>query len=193
MKAINWNNIEPERQNFEQPTAGGYVFRVVATEDVEEKEYIKLTLDIAEGKFAGRGEAYEIATGNAWQYYILYRSYKDSAQKFFRAFLDDLEESNDYFSVKNYKSTAEELRGLIVGGILREEEYLGTDKDTGALVKKTRLRVHTTCSVSAIRKGAYKVPNVKPLSDEDKKKLESGASDYVPFSNSATEDVNVPF
>lgn len=189
---VNWNDIKPEKMNFEQPTAGGYVCRVILAEDVEEKEYLKLTLDISEGKFAGRGMAYENSTGNPWQYYIMYRSYKESARNFFRAFLDDLEESNNNFTVKGFKNTAEELRGLTIGVILRDEEYLGTDKETGALVKRTRLRVHTTCSANAIRKGAYKVPNVKPLSDEDKKKLESGASDYVPFSN-ATEDVNVPF
>lgn len=189
---VNWNDIKPEKLNFEQPTAGGYVCRIVMAEDVEEKEYIKFLLDISEGKFAGRGLAYENSTGNPWQYYKLYRSYKVIAQKYFRAFLDDLEESNGNFTVKGFKNTAEELRGLTVGAILRDEEYLGTDRDTGALVKKTRLIVHTTCSADAIRKGAYKVPGVKKLSEEDEKKLASGASDYVPFSN-ATEDVNVPF
>lgn len=189
---VNWSEIKPEKMNFEQPTAGGYIFRIVAAEDVEEKEYVKLLLDISEGKFAGRGLAYENSTGNPWQYYVLYRSYRDSAKNYFRAFLDDLEESNNNFTVKGFKNKAEEFRGLTVGGILREEEYLGTDKDTGAYVKKTRLRIHTTCSADAIRKGAYRVPNLKPLSDEDKQKLESGASDYTPFSN-ATSSVDVPF
>lgn len=189
MKAINWNNVEPAKEvSFDRPTPGGYVCRIVLAEDFEDKEYVKCLLDIAEGKHAGRGVAMENSMNVTWGYYPIWRSYKESAQGFFRAFLNDLEKCNPHFTVAGFRNTAEELRGLYIGIILRDEEYLDKNNE-----KKVRTVVSRTLPVDDVRSGNYKVPGLKPLSKDDEKKVVSGDTGYVPFSDPETANIDVPF
>ena len=187
MKATNWNNVAPaEEKSYDRPSAGGYVCRIVNVEDNEEKEYVQMLLDICEGKYAGRGEAMESSMGVTWGYYTAWRSYKDSAQGFFRAFLDTLEASNSRFVVKKFSNDANEFRGLIVGVILRDEEYVNKNGE-----KKVRTAVYKMIPADDIRAGNYKVPGLKPLSKEDEAKVITTTS-YVPFSDT-NASVVVPF
>lgn len=191
MQATNWNEIE-EAQVFERVQAGGYVCRIVDVKDVPEKQYLLITLDIAEGKFANRGAELEERTGNTWGYYTAYRSYKESARSFFKSFLIALEKSNKRFNANRFSNNEKELIDLLVGVVLGEEEYVGQDRETKAPKKKTRLRVASTMEANLIRAGKFKVPAMKLLSDEEKAKLNE--SSYVPFSdNGAVADENCPF
>lgn len=191
MQATNWNEIE-EAQVFERVQAGGYVCRIVDVKDVPEKQYLLVTLDIAEGKFANRGAELKERTGNTWGYYTAYRSYKESARSFFKSFLIALEKSNKRFNANRFSNNEKELIDLLVGVVLGEEEYVGQDRETKAPKKKTRLRVASTMDANLIRAGKFKVPAMKLLSDEEKAKLNE--SSYVPFSdNGAVADENCPF
>lgn len=192
MQATNWNEVE-EAQEFERVQAGGYVCRIVKVEDVLAKQYLLVTLDIAEGKFANNGKQLEERTGNNWGYYVAYRSYKESARSFFKSFLVALEKSNKRFIANKFNNNEQELVDLLVGVVLQEEEYVGQDKETKAPKKKTRLRVHSTIDANLIRAGKFKTPELKVLSDEDKTKLNE--SSYVPFSDTGAviDDSNCPF
>ena len=192
MQATNWNEVE-EAQEFENPTAGGYVCRIIDVKDVPERQYLLVTLDIAEGKFTDRGKELQERTGADWGYYVAYRSYKESARSFFKSFLVALEKSNKRFKANKFNNNEKELIGLLVGVVLQEEEYVGQDKETKAPKKKTRLRVANTIDANLIRAGKFKVPALKVLSDEDKARLSE--SSYMPFSdvNAVAEDINCPF
>ena len=145
MQATNWNEVE-EAQQFERVQAGGYVCRIVKVEDVPAKQYLLVTLDIAEGKFANNGKQVEERTGNDWGYYVAYRSYKENSRPFFKSFLVALEKSNKRFIANKFNNNEQELVDLLVGVVLQEEEYVGQDKETKAYRKwkhrgrKIRLR-----------------------------------------------------
>lgn len=191
MDAINWNDVEAQENEFENPTASGYVMKIVNAVDVPEKKYVLVTLDICEGKFSGRGADIEKRLGKDWGYYKSYRSYKESAKGFFRAFLDALEKSNKRFSIADFKNQPSNLIGLTIGVVLGEEEYVGKDEN-GSPKKKTRLVVAKTLSADDVRVGKYKVPALKMLSESDKLKLQES---YVPFSNASVPvgDFEAPF
>lgn len=191
MKAINWNEVESKQEGFSAPVPGGYICRIVQVEDVEDKEYLKLTLDICEGEFARRGEQIEESTGATWGYYTAYRSYKDSALGFFRNFLDNVDKSNKDFSVATFNNEEQKLKDKVIGVVLREEEYVGLDRETGANVKKVALRVYSLIPTEDIRAGKFKIPKLKPLDEIGRARLQE-SNNYKPFS-AATDDVDLPF
>lgn len=185
MQAYNWKDVEAQEQGeFERITAGGYVCKIVDVKDVPEKEYLLVTMDVSEGKFANNGVETEKRTGNDWGYLKCYRSYKEAARGFFKAFLVALEKSNSKFNADKFDGNEKKMVGLTVGVLLQEEEYVGQNKQTGANVKKTRLIVYNTVDANVIRSGKFKTPKLKELSDEDKAKLDNyNGGDYTPFSN----------
>lgn len=156
MKNIDWNNVEEARE-FEVITAGGYVAKIIEVEDYPEKEYLKIEFDIAEGKFKG----YYTDLFNAKNFWggSFIRSYKEKAQSFFKGFITAVQNSNKGFVFDNNEK---KLVGKFVGIILREEEYMSNLGE-----KKTRLKVDSVCSVDRIKKGDYKVPQIKKLAVDD--------------------------
>ena len=192
MQAINWGAVEAqEQQEFKRIVPGGYVCRIIDVKDVPEKEYLHVVLDVAEGEYANVGEKAEQATGNDWSYIKMYRSYKEKAQGMFKAFLVALEKSNKGFIADKFDGKEYKLKNLLVGIILREEEYVGRDKN-GNDVKKTRCVVYSNVSADKIRMNDYKTPVLKELSADDKARV---MSNYVPFSNNSVpvDDSECPF
>ena len=153
MRRIDWNNVQ-ETQDFEYPTPGGYIGRIVNVADIEAKEYLEIEWDFSEGKFMGANADTQRRKG-FWPYTIR-RSYKDSALGFFKAFKNHLEESNPGYFFDELNIPA--MRGKYIGIILGEEEYRANDGKV-----KTRLSVVNTRSVQAIRDGDFKIPEVKKL------------------------------
>lgn len=153
MRKIDWNNVQ-ETQDFAYPSPGGYIAVIHSVQDVEQKEYLLIDWDFAEGQFKG-------ANADTWQRkqfwpYSLRRSYKESALGFFKAFKAHLEESNPgyFFDEDNLQA----MRGKFIGIILGEEEYRANDGNV-----KKRLTVTNTRSVQAIREGDFKIPELKKL------------------------------
>lgn len=132
---------------------GGYICRIIKAEDVPGKEYLKIEFDIADGKFKNYfkelSEKFNFWGGN------FIRSYKDSALPFFKAFTTAVEESNRGY---NFDYDEHKLVGKYIGLILGEKEYISKDGEL-----KTRLYVSGTRSVDTIRKGTFKVPELKRL------------------------------
>lgn len=176
MKKIDWNGVN-EAQDFQNPTAGGYIAKIASTVDIEAKEYLRIEWDFAEGDFAGNNQGTYDRAG-FWPIALI-RSYKDAALPFFKAFKTALEESN-----RNYTFSEDKLgdmTGRLVGVVLGEEEY---KKNDGTLGK--RLYVHQTRSVKAIKDGDFKVPELK--------KLSGGAALSVSgFTSLTDDDGELPF
>ena len=53
MRPIDWNNVEEVTTEFEKVAPGGYIAIITSVTDEPAKEYLKMELDIIEGKFAG--------------------------------------------------------------------------------------------------------------------------------------------
>ena len=153
MKKQNWDNVQ-EAAEFERPTPGAYIARIVNVEDTEEKEYLKIEYDFAEGNF--KGYYAELYKSKGFWGGSFIRSYKEKALPFFKQFKTCLEVSNrGYFFDEDNLSA---MCGRLIGIVLGEEEYCKNDGGVG-----TRLYVAQIRSVKAIETGDFKVPDLKKL------------------------------
>lgn len=156
MKVMNWVAVE-ESQGGNQLKPGGYVITIQDVEDVEDREYLRITYDVKEGEFAG---VYSTNWGvqNPWAHQFI-RSYKDSAQGMFKAFLNRLEESNrgmnPPFTVAGWQvhCSPRAFVGLEVGIVLQTEQYTNNKGED-----KERLVVRSVEASQDIRNGDYKLP-----------------------------------
>lgn len=160
MKRIDMTNVK-EAGGFERPEAGAYICKIVAVEDFPRSEYLKVTYDIAEGKFAGyytktREDHPEWAWAGAYS-----KSYKTSALSFFKRFCTAVSRSNGNFVFDGGAVNADErtLIGKRIGLLFQEEEYYGNDGE-----KKTRLIVNREFSVDKL--ASQKTPKPKLLPEE---------------------------
>ena len=152
MRNIDWNMVE-ETKEFESLKPGGYVAIIKNAEDNPDKEYLKISYDIYDGEFKDYYQnlykAKEFWGGN------FYRSYKETARGFFKAFLNAVKQSNVGFVFNNDETN---LRGKLVGLVLSEEEYEANDGTV-----KTRLYVSTVTNVENIKKGNFAVRPLKKM------------------------------
>ena len=158
MKEIEkFNEIEAtEGGGFKRLPADGYVCRITLAKDVPEKEYLKVEYDIAEGEYKDWwSETMERA--GFWGGKLI-RSYKQTAQRFFKGFTSSVEQSNSEYI---WKWDENSLIGKLVGLVLAEEEYTKNDGTVG-----TRLYVARNTNIENIRSGKYEVPPLKKLNGE---------------------------
>lgn len=153
MRDVNWDTIQ-EAGTFDNPVPGAYIAVIRSVEDREDKEYLEIRWDFAEGAYKGaNGETFDRA--GFWPT-VLIRSYKEKALGFFKAFKTSVEESNlgYIFSTRNVQG----LVGKYMGVVLGEEEYRKNNGDVGK-----RLYVAQVRSVQAIQAGDFRVPELKRL------------------------------
>lgn len=176
----NWDDIQEKQDGeFPSPAPGGYVAVIVNVEDNEEKQYLRIEWDYADGAYKGENAA-TFARAGFWPT-TLFRSYKDSALGFFKGFKTAVELSNPGYTFDCRRPQA--LAGKAVGLVLGEEEYV---KGTGEIA--ARLYVAQTRTVKAIRERDYKVPPLKklnPAAGTDKP-----AGQFQPY---AGDDDDCPF
>lgn len=170
MRNIDWNAVE-EVAEFEQIVPGGYIAMIVDAADEPSKEYIKMDLDIMDGKYAGYYNNL-FDTKGFWGL-NLYRSYKESALGFFKAFKNCVEDSNPGYVFNNDEKT---LKGKVVGIVLGEEEYI---KNDGSL--NTRIYVAATKTVDDIKAGKFKVPALKKLPENTAPSGFTPSNERTPF------------
>lgn len=157
-KIENWENIK-ESTGYQRLPAGGYIVKILNATDVPDKEYLRISFDIAEGDHKGFfGEQFKNDTreGKKWPNAGTFiRSYKHSAEAMFKGFANALENSN-----KGYKFDFDEtkLKNKLVGVILADEEY---QNQKGQV--RTRTYVASVRSVDTIKKGEFTVPELKKL------------------------------
>lgn len=150
MKNVNWETVQDE---VRRPVPGGYAVKIVRVEDVEEKSYLRIDWEFAEGEFKGCNQETFDALG-FWPM-PFFCSYSEKALRFFKGFKTAVEMSNRGYVFRN---DPQSLVGKFIGVVLGEEEYLTKD---GKI--KTRLYVAEKRSGKSIRDGDYKVPALKKL------------------------------
>lgn len=155
MKRIsNYDSIQASGE-YERLPAGGYVLRIQSAIDDPSKEYLAIVYDIAEGPEAGRYRDEE--ADNDYRHRFI-RSYKEKALGMFKAFTNALEESNPGYK---WDFNEKALPGKLLGVVLGYEEYEANDGNV-----KERLRVASCISADRIRKGDFKVPELRKLKPE---------------------------
>lgn len=154
MKKIDWDNVQ-EASGFENPAPGAYIAVICGVEDNEQKEYLRISWDFADGEYKDSNrDTYNRA--GFWPIQLI-RSYKPKALGFFKAFKTALEESNPGYRFD--EANLQAMIGKRFCVVLGEEEYQSND---GTI--KARLYVYQTRSLEAYRKGDFKVPPLKELS-----------------------------
>ena len=157
-----YKQAEASTGEFERLPAGGYVCRIVRVEDCdkEEKPYLHVVYDIAEGEYARFYDTdWGKDTSHDWAH-DMRQYYTPAAFGVFKGFLKAVDISNG----TNLEATAEQgmderkLCGLLIGLIIGEEEY---ESNTGDV--RTRLRVRGTRPAQTIRDGKFKQPELKKL------------------------------
>lgn len=151
MQNIDWTAITAPKSKY--PTPGGYAAKILSVEDNEEKQYLRITWDYADGDYKGANQD----TYDLYGFYpaTFVRSYKPKALYFFKRFKEAVEASNRNFTFVN---NPQSLVGKFIGVVVGEEEYR---KQSGEVAK--RLYVAETVSGADIRAGKFTVPELKKL------------------------------
>lgn len=187
MKQIeNFRDITPVTNEYASITPGGYICRIIGVKDWEQKEYLEIEYDIAEGNHRG----YYLNLFQKFNFWgaRLMRSYKQTAIQYFKAFIDAVEASNkDYY----FNFDERTLIGKYIGIVLGEEEY----KSNSGEIKK-RLYVHSVKTVKEIKEGKFKVPDFKHYQQSTNKKSSNqkqNTSGYYEYDKEEEYDDDLPF
>ncbi|MBO7251779.1 MAG: hypothetical protein J6V25_04040 [Oscillospiraceae bacterium] len=179
MKNVNWNDVQDDIRN---PVPGGYAAKITRVEDNEEKEYLKIEWEFADGEFKGVNKEVYDAFG-FWPLAFVC-SYKEKALRFFKGFKTAVENSNPRYVFNN---DPQSLVGKFVGVVLGEEEYLSKKGEV-----RKRLYVAEKRSGKAIRDGEYEIPALKrlPSSAAAAPSYGAAANDFAPITD---DDAELPF
>ena len=179
MKPIKNYNAVQASGDFERLPAGGYVIKITAAQDNDDKQYLRIVYDIAEGPEAGR---YKNEDAEHDYRHSFVRSYKESALGMFKAFILAVDGANGTnFNDRIEKGFPEhELVGKLLGVLFGYEEYEANDGTV-----KERLRLVRFLNIEQVRAGDFKVPDLKKL---EGKPAAAPVAGFTPFT-----DDNLPF
>ena len=182
MKRIqDFKNIKPINE-YPKIIPGGYVCRITGVKDYFEKEYLKIEYDIAEGEL--RGYYLHLFQSKGFWGGKLIRSYKESAKRFFKGFINAVEDSNEGYHFDFDENT---LVGNWIGLVLAEEEYKAMDNTI-----KKRLYVHSVKTVEDIRKSNFTIPELKTYQSEYMSQNKNVTYEYDFYPVEDTDD-DLPF
>lgn len=155
MRNIDWDSVQ-EMQPGESigQIPGGYPAFITRVVDKEDKQCLEIQWDYLNMPYAGANkETFERA--GFWPT-VLFRSYKDNALGYFKAFKTAVEESNPgyTFDCRNVQSLVGKKMGVVTG----LEEYQKKNGEVGQ-----RLYVYQTRSLQTIQNGDFEVPELKKL------------------------------
>lgn len=186
MKKISGYDKIQESGSFKKLPVGGYVVKILNATDVPDKEYLRLSFDIAEGPNKGFfAEEYKNNTreDKKWPNAGTFvRSYKEKALPMMKGFTTAVEKSNKNYTWNFDEST---LKGKLVGLVIGEEEFVNS---SGKM--RTRTYVNAVRSVDIIREGKFEVPELKKLSADNVAASTPAASQ--PFQNPFDNDDSAP-
>lgn len=159
MKKISGYDKIQESGSFKKLSPGGYVVKILDVTDVPDKEYLKVSFDVCEGKdkdFFANEYKNDTREEKRWPNAGSFvRSYKEKALPMLKGFTTAIEKSNKGYT---WDFDEKKLKGKIVGLVLGEEEFLNS---SGKL--RTRTYVNAVRSVDVIHKGEFEVPELKKL------------------------------
>ena len=182
MRKINdFDKVQENGGGFKRIPDGAYIVGVKKVEDVSDKEFLRLELDICKGEYKNWYQQQYDADNRETKYWprdgVLVRSYKENALPFFKGFITAVTKSNPKFE---WKWNEQDLKNKVFGIVVGTEEYLKKNGGVG-----TRHYIDSVHSVEAIEKGDYTVPDVKKL--DPTKTTSKPAEPFVnPFADSAS-------
>ena len=180
MKRVDMTNVQ-EAGEFERVPAGAYVCRITAVEDFPNKEYLKISYDIAAGKYAGYYEKTRKDHPD-WAWTGAYvKSYKTKALPMFKRFCSAVSKSNGNFVFDGNTVNADErtLIGKKIGLVFQDEEYYSNSGD-----KRMRLIVAREFPIDKLND--QKIPAPKLLPDEPET---SGADAFMSIPEGIDEEM----
>lgn len=159
MRKVNWASVTASSDDgFEKLPAGPYVAVITEATDHEDRQYVEIVYDIAEGEHKGY---YSDDWGKSHPYaHHIFMSYKDTALGMLKGRLEAIQSSNpgfDAFAAWD-AGRLDMFRGRLVGINLQEEEYERNDGDTGV-----RLNVVQVVDAQRVRDGLVKTRERKTL------------------------------
>ena len=141
-----YNDAKPSG-DFERLPAGGYIIKITGVKDeaADDKQYLKIIYDIAEGPERGRYKNEE--PKNDFRHSFI-RSYKETALGMFKAFINAVDDSNNTkFTEQVEKGLNEQLLiGKVLGIVIGYEEYEANDGNV-----KERTRIASCISAEKVR------------------------------------------
>lgn len=185
MKQVNLENVQEFSDSTRLP-AGAYICVIRNVKDVAEKEYLKVTYDIAEGEYKGYYDSFR-ENHPDWEWIGSYtKSYKEKALPMFKRFCSAVSKSNSQyvFDAGAVNSDETTLIGKKVGLVLREEEYYKNNGDVG-----TRLYVEREFPIAEIAK--QKVPPLKEIAAKNFPHVQPAkdANDFVAIAKGTAEEI----
>ena len=179
MKPLKGYNEATASGEFERLAAGGYVIKITDVTDKDDLQYLRVVYDIAEGPEKGR---YAKEDAEHIYRHSFIRSYKEKALGMFKAFIQAIDETNGTKLTDQVEKGLNEqlLVGKLLGAVFGYEEYEANDGNV-----KERLYLKSCMSADRIRKGDFKVPELKKLKETPKGAAPEG---FTPLS-----DEDVPF
>lgn len=174
MKKVNFDSVEESSGGNTPLDPGPYVAVITGAIDHDDKEYVELVFDIAEGPRKGYYSD-EWAAQHVYAHHIIL-SYKDSALGFLKHNLKQFTESNAGFDAEAAWNGGklDMFTGKLVGINLRQEEY---EKDGEV---KLRFALPNLCPAQDVRDGKVKPLPTKTLGG-------------VRPSTTANADIPIPF
>ena len=190
MKAIsNFDNVKAAGSQIENLPAGGYVCEIKKCAEEPNRSgngsHLTIQFDVAEGECAGwfaNDWKAQDREEKFWHGVINQNVPDESSPKydmqcrFFKSFINAVEESNPGYHW-DWNETG--LKGKRIGVIIGEAEKRSA-KGTVYIIT----RAESVCTVDAVHKGSFKVPELKKLSGSTAPSApasEYGLSDELPF------------
>lgn len=177
MKQFDLSKVE-SATDYKRLVPGGYVCKITSVKDVENKEYLEIEYDIAEGEY--KEYFRELFANKGFWSGKTYKSYSENGLPFFKAFIEAVTESNRAW-VWNWNESI--LRDCLVGFVLGEEEYKKSDGSIGV-----RFGVVKILPIEKIRKGEFTVPAIKKYVEKN-----SAYSSLPPSGSLKPVDEQLPF
>ena len=158
MKPVKGYNEAVASGSYTRLPAGGYIIKITSVTDQDDKQYLKIIFDIAEGPEKDRFKDEQYESRHAFV-----RSYKESALGMFKAFIKAVDATNgtDFDSRIEKGFPEKELVGKCLGVVIGYEEYISDRGET-----KERLRIARCCPDTVIRERNFKVPELKKLTEK---------------------------
>jgi len=150
MKKFNLDDVQESVKNI---IPGAYICRITGVIDHPDREYLEINFDIAEGEYKNYYSDLFKQFGGNWRGRI-YRSYKEKAMVFFKAFIVAVEKSNPGYT---WNWDENSLINRLVVVVFGEEEYLWEDE------LRINVKPQDTRSIEALREGKIKLPTLKKL------------------------------
>jgi len=175
-KGIVWKEVSAAGSSTMLP-AGGYVAIIKDVEDNENSEYLEFTYDIAEG------DKKDFFASDTRKYTHQFRRYyTEKSLPYMAHFLECVEDSNSGFSLDEWDSDPNDLKGKLVGIIVQREDYTNQAGEDRA-----RMNVEWFAKADDIRNGRYKLPDPKDTRKKNEKDAESTED------SGSVYDADIPF